>query len=205
MLLNRTHMKKIFTLIILSVIFLGAQAQDFDKNLSTAQTAYASGNLEEARFAMQQMLTDIDMMIGQEVLKVLPTKMGAHNANVANDNVTANAGFAGVMIHREYGSGEKLYNLDLIGNSPMVATINAFLSLPFVANSGDGTQKVVRISGYKAMLQKSVDEERKVTDYTLQVPLGSTLLTFTAPNTTEDEVIKLANTIPVAEITKLVQ
>jgi len=198
-------MKKILSLIILSGICAGAVAQDFDKNLSTAQTAYASGNLEEARFAMQQMLTDIDMIIGREVLKVLPGKMGSLSANTANDNVTANTGFAGVMIHREYGSGDKISNLDLISNSPLIATINAFLSIPFIGNSGDGTQKVVRVSGYKGMLQKEVDEERKVTNYTLQIPLGSTLLTLTVPETTEDEVMKMANTIPVSEITKLVQ
>jgi len=131
--------------------------------------------------------------------------MGSLSANTANDNVTANTGFAGVMIHREYGSGDKISNLDLISNSPLIATINAFLSIPFIGNSGDGTQKVVRVSGYKGMLQKEVDEERKVTNYTLQIPLGSTLLTLTVPETTEDEVMKMANTIPVSEITKLVQ
>lgn len=199
-------MKKTILIIVFCATFSGAAlAQDFDKNLSTAQSAYSAGNLEEARFAMQQMLTDIDMIIGREVLKVLPTKMGALDANTSSDNVTANSGFAGVIIHREYGSAEQMYSLDLIGNSPLVASINAFLSIPFIGNSGDGTQKVVRLSGYKGMLQKSVNEETGITDYTLQVPLGSTLLTLNAPNTTEDGVMKMANTIPVAEITKLVQ
>ncbi len=180
-------------------------AQDFNKNIATARTAYSSGNLEEARFAMQQMLNDLDMAIGREVLKMLPTKMGAASSNTSNDNVTANTGLAGVVIHRDYGTGEKAYNLDLMSNSPLVASINAILSIPFLGNSGDGTQKVIKIDGYKGMLQKSVDEETKKTDYTLQVPIGSTLLTFTAPNTTEDEVIKMANTIPLSQITKMVQ
>jgi hypothetical protein len=50
-----------------------------------------------------------------------------------------------------------------------------------------------------------VDETTKKTDYTLQIPIGSTLLTFTAPDTSEDEVIKMANTIPLSQITKLVE
>ena len=74
-----------------------------------------------------------------------------------------------------------------------------------MGNSGDGTQKVIRIDGYKGMLQKTVDEETKKTDYTLQVPIGSTLLTFTAPDTSEEEMIRMANTIPLSQITKLVQ
>lgn len=198
-------MKKLlylFVFVFLSTTVLG---QDFSKNISTARTAYSAGNLEEARFAMQQMLNDLDMAIGREVLKMLPAKMGSLTSNSANDNVTANTGLTGVVIHRDYGSGDKVFNLDLMGNSPLVASINAILSIPFMGNSGDGTQKVIKIDGYKGMLQKNVDEETKKTEYTLQVPIGSTLLTFTAPHTTEEEVIKLANTIPLSQITKMVQ
>lgn len=198
-------MKKAFYLFIILSLPAASFAQDFSKNIATARTSYASGNLEDARFAMQQMLNDLDMAIGREVLKMLPSKMGALSSNAANDNVTANTGLAGVIIHRDYGTGEKVFNLDLMSNSPLVASVNAILSIPFIGNSGDGTQKVIKIDGYKGMLQKSVDEETKRTDYTLQVPIGSTLLTFTAPNATEDEVIRMANTIPLSEITKLVQ
>lgn len=192
----------LFILLFVSTVSFG---QDFNKNIATARNSYAAGNLEEARFAMQQMLNDLDMAIGREVLKMLPVKMGSLPSNASNDNVTANTGLAGVMIHREYGSGEKIFNLDLMSNSPLVASINAILSIPFIGNSGDGTQKVIRIDGYKGMLQKSVDEETKKTDYTLQVPIGSTLLTFTAADATEEEVIRMANTIPLSQITKLVQ
>jgi hypothetical protein len=180
-------------------------AQDFSKNLATAKSAYAGGKLEEARFAMQQMMNDIDVVVGKEIVKLLPMKMDAMNANVKSDNVTANTGLAGVVIHRDYGTGEQTCNIDIMGNSPMVATINAFLSLPFMGNSGDGTQKVVKIAGYKGMLQKSVDTETNKTDYTLQVPIRSTLLTLAVPNSTEADIMRLANTIPVQEIAKLVQ
>lgn len=196
---------KLFFFILFLALSTAGVAQDFSKNIATARDAYAGGNLEDARFAMQQMLNDLDMAIGKEVLKMLPAKMGAHASNAANDQVTANTGLAGVVIHREYGSAEKMLTLDLMGNSPLVASINAILSIPFIGNSGDGTQKVIKIDGYKGMLQKSVDEETKKTDYTLQVPIGSTLLTFTAPDTNEDEVIKMANTIPLSQITKMVQ
>jgi hypothetical protein len=198
-------MKKIFILYIFISLTAVGYSQDFSKNIATARNSYSAGNLEEARFAMQQMLNDLDMVIGREVLKMLPAKMGAFSSNSANDNVTANTGLTGVLIHRDFGTGEKVYNLDLMSNSPLVASINAILSIPFMGNSGDGTQKIIKIDGYKGMLQKTVDEETKKTDYTLQVPIGSTLLTFTAPNTSEEEVIRMANTIPLSQITKLVQ
>jgi hypothetical protein len=197
-------MKKILSLVfVLTCATLSAQ--DFSKNLATAKSAYAGGKLEEARFAMQQMMNDIDIVVGKEIVKLLPMKMDAMNANVKSDNVAANTGLAGVVIHRDYGTGEQTCNIDIMGNSPMVATINAFLSLPFMGNSGDGTQKVVKIAGYKGMLQKSVDTETNKTDYTLQVPIRSTLLTLAVPNSTEADVMRLANTIPVQEIAKLVQ
>lgn len=198
-------MKNLLSLILFSFVFSTAFSQDFNKNISTARNSYSSGNLEDARFAMQQMLNDLDMAIGKEVLKMLPVKMGSASSNTSNDNVTANTGLMGVIIHREYDSGEKKMNLDLMSNSPLVASINAILSIPFIGNSGDGTQKVIKVDGYKAMLQKSVDDQTKKTDYTLQIPIGSSLLTFTAPDSNEDEVIRMANTIPLSQITKLVQ
>ena len=197
-------MKNIFSILFI-VCSVTLSAQDFNKNLATAKTSYAGGNLEDARFAMQQMINDLDMAIGKEIIKILPQKMDAMAANIKSDNVTANTGLAGVLIHRDYGTGDKICNIDIMGNSPMVASINAFLSLPFMGNSSDGTQKVIKIEGYKGMLQKSVDTETNKTDYTLQVPVGSTLLTFVAPNSTEADVIRMANTIPMQQIAKLVQ
>ncbi|MBT1703087.1 hypothetical protein [Chryseosolibacter indicus] len=198
-------MKKIFLQIVLIVLSYNAFAQDFSKNLTTAKSSYSSGNLEDARFAMQQMLNDLDLAIGKEVLKMLPTKMESFASNVKNDNVTTNTGLTGVIIHRDYGTGDKLINLDIMSNSPLIGSLNAILSLPFVGNSGDGTQKTVKVQGYKGVLQKSVDTETSKTDFTLQIPLNSTLLTLTVPNSNEADVLKMANGIPVSQIAKMIQ
>jgi hypothetical protein len=198
-------MKNIFTAVLLVVSVANLCAQDFNKNLATAKSSYASGNLEDARFAMQQMLTEIDLAIGKEVLKMLPSKLDAFASNVKNDNVVPNTGLAGVVIHRDYGTGEKVLNVDIMSNSPLIASMNAILSMPFVGNSGDGTQKVVKVQGYKGMLQKSVDTETNKTDYTLQIPMNSTLLTLVVPDSNEADVLKMANAIPVPQIAKMVQ
>jgi hypothetical protein len=202
---NDNPMKNIYSTLAL-IIFVGAaHAQDFSKNLASAKTAYSGGKLEDARFAMQQIMNDLDLAIGKEVLKLLPTKMDALNANAKSDNVTVNTGLTGVMIHRDYGAGEKTANLEIMGNSPMVASLNAILSIPFMGNSGDGTQKVVKVQGYKGVLQKSVDSETSKTDYTLQVPVGGSLLTLTVPKSEEADVLRMANNIPLPQIAKMVQ
>lgn len=196
---------KIFSFLFITLTVLSASAQDFNKNLASAKSSYSSGDLENARFTMQQMITDLDITIGKEILKLLPAKFDPMAANTNNDNVTANVGITGVIIHRDYGAGEKICNIDIMGNSPLVASLNAMLSLPFLANSGDGTQKVVKIEGYKGILQKSRNSENNKTDYTLQIPVNSTLLTLTVPDSNETEVLKFANTIPVQQIAKMVQ
>lgn len=198
-------MKKVYILIVAMIAGAAAFAQDFSTDMASAKSAYASGNLEDARFAMQNMITDLDIAIGKEVLKMLPQKMETYASNPKTDNVTANTGLAGAIVHRDYGTDEKKLNLDIMSNSPLVGSLNAMLSLPFMGNSGDGTQKTVKIQGYKGILQKSVDSETSKTDYTLQIPLNNTLLTFTVPNTNETEVMKMANTIPVTDIAKMVQ
>jgi hypothetical protein len=198
-------MKNIFLSIILLASSLAGVAQDFSANLTTARSAYSSGDLENARFAMQQMLNDLDVAIGKEVLKMLPAKMETFNANAKNDNVTANTGLAGVMIHRDYGVEAKLVKLDIMGNSPLVGSLNAILALPFVGNSGDGTQKQIKVQGYKGIMQKNLDAETNKTEYTIQIPLNSSLLTLVVPDSNEAEATKMANTIPVQQIAKMVQ
>jgi hypothetical protein len=198
-------MKNIFLSILVLASSMAVVAQDFSANLATARSSYSGGDLENARFAMQQMLNDLDVAIGKEVLKMLPAKMEAFNANTKNDNVTANTGLAGVMIHRDYGAEAKLVKIDIMGNSPMVGSLNAILSLPFVGNSGDGTQKQIKIQGYKGIMQKNLDTETNKTEYTIQIPLNSTLLTLVIPDSNEAEATKMANLIPVQQIAKMVQ
>jgi hypothetical protein len=178
-------------------------AQEFAKRATEAKTAYAAGKLHDSRFAMEQMLQELDIITGKEVLKILPAKMDEKGANTKADKVAGSSGFFGVIIHREYGTVDSSnVDLDIISNSPLIGSLNAMLSLPFVASAGDN--KVVRIDGYKALVQKVTGSNER-TDYELQLPLNSTLITLKAPGLSQDDVIKLANTLPVGEIAKMLQ
>ena len=196
-------MKSILFTIVSLLVLSAAQAQDFNKQLASARTAYTAKKLEESRFAMQQMLHELDIMAGKDILKMLPTKLEALNANTSNDNVSGASGFAGIVIHRDYGSGEKTAEVDVIGNSPMLASINAILSLPMIANNAN--QKVIKLQGYKALLQKNTDTETNKTTFEIQLPLNSSLVTLKAPGATEEEITKFASLIPVANLVKTLQ
>ena len=203
--MKNSIMKSILSLAFVLCSLLTSFAQDFQANLSTARSSYGSGNLEDARFAMQQMLNDIDVLVGKELLKALPAKFDALAANTANDNVTANTGLAGVLVHRDFGSGEKTANLEVMSNSPLIASINAILSIPFIGNSGDGSQKVIKVQGYKSVLQRTIDSETNKTSYSLQIPLNSTLITINGEDCSEAEITRWANLLPMSQIAKLVQ
>jgi len=198
-------MKKIVLSIVILICGTALVAQDFSGSLTNARSSYASGNLDDARVAMQQMMTELDIAIGKEILKMLPAKFDAYAVNEKNDNVMANTGLAGAMVHRDYGTQGKLLTIDIMSNSPMIGSLNAILSMPFVGNSGDGSQKTVKVQGYKGILQKNTDSETNLTSFTLQIPLNNTLLTLSVPDSNEADVLKMANAIPVTQIAKMVQ
>src|SRR3954469_422689 len=98
-------MKKI--ILFFAIIFLteivSAQT-DFKSVVANARSSYAAGKLEDAHFSLQQALGELDIIIGKEVLKLLPTQLDDLNANSKEDNVTANVGFIGATIHRGFAN-----------------------------------------------------------------------------------------------------
>jgi len=195
-------MKKLSIFAIASLLGFSTQAQEFTKQLSEARTAYSTGKLDDSRFAMQQMLQELDIAMGKEILKTLPAKLQDLNANVAKDNVSGATGFLGVVIHRDYGADTKSVALEIITNSPVLNGINALLSIPVIGNTGDN--KVVKVAGYKALLQK-ISGENEPNEFELQVPLNASLVTLKAPGYTQEQLVQMANALPIGEIAKKLQ
>lgn len=179
-------------------------SQDFSTDIATAKTAYTSGNLEDAHFALQQAMQEIDIIIGKEVLNALPAKMDTMSANIKDDNVMSNVGFMGSTIHRSYGQNDGV-DLSIIGNSPLISTLNTFLNTPLLGGMmSNGNNKIIKVQGYKGQLTKN-DNGNGQADYTIQIPLGSSLITFTAKNTTDTQITTWANTLPLQQIAKLLK
>lgn len=193
-------------LFLFSFILLAAPgfSQDFASDISNAKTSYASGKLEDSHFALLQAMQELDMIIGKEVLKLLPEKMDTYSANAKDDNVTPNTGFLGTTIHRSYGDSSNV-DLSIIGNSPLVSTLNAFLNTPLLGGMmSNGKNKIIKIQGYKAQMTKD-DNDNGQSNYTIQIPLGNSLVTFVGKNTNDKQIQAWANTIPLQNIAKLIQ
>ena len=194
-----------YLIIIVSIFFTTtASSQDFSTDIANAKTTYSAGKLEEAHFALLQAMQEIDIIIGKKVLELLPPKMDTFQVNTKDDNVLSNAGFMGSTIHRTYGLNSEV-DLSIIGNSPLISSLNALLNMPMSGMmSNNGNNKIIKVQGYKGRLTRD-DESDGKTNYTMQIPLGSSLVTFTAKNTTDTQITKWANTLPLQDIAKLLQ
>jgi len=199
-------MKKLILLIIVITATAAVNAQDFKTDVATAKTSYTAGKLEDAHFALQQMLQEIDIIIGQEVLKLLPQNLDTMKVNTKDDNVSGNIGFVGATIHRSYGAGDKTTEIEIVNNSPMIGTLNAFLTSPLLSGLGsDGKTKVIKIQGYKARLTKEDGAEEGKTNYRIEMPFSNALLTLRVDDTTDTKILAMANTLPIEQIAKLIQ
>ncbi|HET7899215.1 MAG TPA: hypothetical protein VFL47_16125 [Flavisolibacter sp.] len=193
-----------------AVYMVNGTPEEFKKYSAEARTNFEAGKLDDSRFAMQQMLAGLDMIIGKEVLKALPATMLDKPAVTKLDNVSGASGFFGVVIHREFGkeyssmdtTESKNINIEIISNSPLIASINSLLSIPLIGNTGDN--KVIKVSGYKALVTKSQGNNNEV-NYELQLPLGNSLITVKAPGVSQEQIAQIAGSLPIQDIAKMLQ
>jgi hypothetical protein len=203
----KSIIKSLFVLLMIlpAIGLFGVAAQEVDKRLDEAQSAYQSGNLEATRFALQQAMNEIDLAIGREILQLLPAKMGNMGFKESDDQVgSASMGFAGLYVNRSYTSDENTsVKVQLIADSPLLAGVNTILSLPILGL--DPNQKRIRVGNYRSLLQKSEGSDGQVS-WDIQVPFGSSLLTINYKGISEENaVVEMANTLPVDQISRLVQ
>ncbi|HJP64265.1 MAG TPA: hypothetical protein VJ844_12540 [Mucilaginibacter sp.] len=199
-------MKAILTFIAVIAIAGYSNAQDFAKAMATAKTSYSAGKLEETHFALQQAMQEVDLVVGREVLKLLPPKLDAMETVAKDDNVTSNIGYIGATIHRAYGKDNRKADISIISNSPLVAMTNTILNTPMLGGMmNDGKTKTVKVQGYKARLERQAGSTADKNDYELQIPLGSAMITFKVDDCTDTQILAFADTIPLQKIAKLIE
>jgi hypothetical protein len=197
---------KIITVaIILFASLLQLTAQDVNEKLKEASSAYQSGDLENARFALQEALNGINQAIGQDILNKLPEKMNDMGKVENSDNVSGtNMGFAGLYVSREYQGETADASFSIISDSPMIAGISSMLTMS-VFMTTDPDQKKIKVDGYKALLTRNADDEGNVS-FEIQLPFGSSLMTFSTDGISDEKtVVGMFEAIPVDEIVQIAQ
>jgi len=199
-------MKNLFTLLAIVVLMAtNMQAQEAEAYLDNASSEYTSGNLENARFNLQQMLQEINHAIGRDILALLPDNLAGMEKLEEQDNVTGmNSSFAGLFVNRRYTDESHDASIEIVSDSPLLSGINIMLNMPIFLGT-DPNQKRIKIDGQKALLTKNTSEEGTVS-YNVQLAFGSTLFTFNC-NGFEDEadVTGMLENIPMKDIMVVAQ
>jgi hypothetical protein len=173
-------------------------------NISEARSSLKTKSYGQVRFAIREAMRGVELEIGGQILKSLPTSVSGLNFNEDQDQVvTSGVGFVGLVIARNYSGGDQELESMISNNSVMISSVNLYLMNSAYTQSGesDGTQyKRVTVQGNKALIQYSDD-----TGYQLSVPLGqSTLFNMNCINfESEDQVISASDQFDLAEIKTL--
>jgi hypothetical protein len=61
------------------------------------------------------------------------------------------------------------------------------------------------VQGFKLRLTKEDNTETTAPSYKLEIPLSNALISMNVNNTTENEILAFANTLPLDKIAKLIQ
>ena len=200
-------MRNLFILICISVCGFSSNAQsELDPTIGAALAAYNSGDLDDARFKLMQVMEELDKTIAKMILDELPEKMG-NMVPTGDDEYTGNVtGFTGLYIHRRYenpDNPEESVEITLLNDSPLMAGVNAFLNAPIIGGLTGTGRKRVRVDGYKGSLQKSEGYDDV---YDVNFPFGQSLLTLNfIGEQNEDAILGMVNTLPISKIAQVAQ
>lgn len=175
---------------------------DVKENLASAETAFKGSNYGETRYAIQQAMLGVELQIGQDILKSLPTTLAGLKADSLQDQVTSTGwGWAGLTIQRVYVTGEKQLTFSVANNAIWMQAINMYLANGGYAQTSGGQQnwKQTKLKGHKAVIEYSDNS-----GYKLTVPLGQTsLLMYEGINfASEQEMMTAAGQIDIDAIKK---
>ncbi|MEL6191870.1 MAG: hypothetical protein AAFR66_07460 [Bacteroidota bacterium] len=200
----------VFLSMMLVLCYAIAQdAADPKPYFDEAKSQYAAGNLDDARFALEQALTELDELVATKILEITPTQIGDLQAIAENDQYSGTSiGLTGLYVFRSYenpSNPEQSMEMSIMTNSPLLASVTNFLSnsiLGGIASSAMG-QKRIKVDGYKAMLQK--DENTEEERYTINIPFSESLITLEFSGMDENTVLTNSNQVPVSQIVKIAQ
>src|ERR1700743_2516931 len=170
---------------------------DVRAQMAEAETAHAAKNYSDARYSLQQALMGVEIQLGRQILKSLPTSADALNVDTAQDIVMSTQwGWSNMSIQRVWKKSDKQLTMT-VGNAGVYAGLAAlyFTNAGMVeASNTKQNIKQVRVKGNKAIIQY---EDSK--GYTLIVSLGqSSMIVWECINfANEQEVMNTADSFDI--------
>ncbi|WP_018616804.1 hypothetical protein [Segetibacter koreensis] len=175
---------------------------DVIQQISEAETAQSAGNLSDARYSIQQALLGIELQMGKEVLKSLPSTVAGLPKDTTEDRVTSTQwGWANLTIQRIYRQDDKQLTVLVGNNSAYAGFVNIFFAGNYTQSNGDTQNfKQIKVKGNKAVIRFDQNE-----GYTVLVQLGQNgMITFEGVNfATEQDMMTAINTFDIDGIKKM--
>lgn len=171
--------------------------------IDDAGKSFDSKSYSDARYSVQQALIGIELQLGRQLLKSLPTTVDGLNADTSQDKVVSTQwGWNNLTIQRIYKDGKDKQMTLTIGNNGVYAgLVNAYFNNAYAVQANDNQQnaKQVKVQGNKALITFDSDK-----GYSLIVPVGqSSMVVWEDVNfATEDEVMNAANSFSIDDIKK---
>ena len=175
---------------------------DVNQQMTDAEKAYDANKYSDARYSIQQALIGVEIQLGRELLKSLPSEVNGLPKDTTQDKVVSTQwGWANMTIQRVYYDGKEKQLTTTIGNNGLYAgLVNMYFNNAYVqADANQQNVKQTKVKDYKALISY---EESK--GYTLIVPIGqSSMIVWECVNfADENEVMNAATQFDIDGIKK---
>ena len=170
--------------LLLTPVFSQSQADAFIKE---AQGYLAQKDYKQALLSLQDAINDINNLVAVQIAESLPAEINGLKADGQGEVNNGAMGMigGGMQISKRYANPAKEENdadVQIMANSPMMATMNMYLGNPSMLGSG---YKSVRIGTRRAILKSEMNDfypsngaPRQIRISELQIPLTQTLITL---------------------------
>ena len=177
---------------------LSKDAPDVQANIKSAKDAYSSKNYADARYSARQAIQGIELEIGQNILKSLPSSLDGLSLVAEEDKVTSSGiGFVGLLIYRTYQTTDKQFTVTIQNDAAMYSSLNMYFSNSAYTASNNPDTKQTKLKGYKAIIKYD-----QSSGYTISVPIGqSSIILLNGVNyATESSFMNAASQIDIDKI-----
>ena len=182
-------MKKIaLFLLAASIGFRAAGQSQAETFINEALDYLEKKEYKQAQLSLQDAINDINGLLAQQVAESLPAEINGLKAEGEAEVNSGGMGMigGGMQVTKRYRN-ETLNGNDaevqILANSPMLATMNMYLTNPGMLGPG---YKSVRVGTNRAILKNEMQDfddngvTKKIRSTEIQIPLGQTLITIRA-------------------------
>lgn len=200
-------MKRIVFFLFIALIGLRATGQSqAEAFIKEAQDFLAKKEYKQAQLSLQDAVNDINMLLAKQVAELLPAEINGLKADGDGEVSAAGMGMmgGGMQITKRYRNETKPENdaeVQIIANSPMLATMNMYLTNPAMLGA---EYKSVRVGTTRAISKTDLQDgenNAQIRSTEIQIPMGQTMITIQANGfATEQDELSFATKLDLEKI-----